>query len=102
MRLSEPFERRKLTLYFVNSMSDLFHKEVPYAFLDEVFQVIEQTPQHTYQILTKRAGNMARYFKTRPVPGNAWPGVSVENRKHGLPRIDELRKIKAQRTAWTF
>lgn len=95
-RLSEPLERKKPTTYFVNSMSDLFHKDVPYSYIDEVLQVIEKTPQHTYQILTKRAGNMARYFKNRTVPLNAWLGVSVENKKHGLPRIDELRKINAR------
>lgn len=95
-RLSEPLQRKRPTLYFVNSMSDLFHKDVPFSFLDQVFSVISATPQHTYQILTKRAGNMARYFKNRPVPENAWLGVSVENIKHGLPRLDELRKIDAK------
>jgi len=60
-----------------------------------VFDVISRTPQHTYQILTKRANRMSRYFanQNRTVPTNAWLGVSVENKKHGLPRIDELRKI---------
>jgi len=95
-RLTEPYERRKPTIYFVNSMSDLFHGDVPYSFLDKVFEVIENTPQHTYQILTKRSANMARYFQKRRVPDNAWLGVSVENRKHGLPRIDDLRTVKAR------
>lgn len=97
-RLNEPLKRRKPTIYFVNSMSDLFHENIPFAFLDQVFDVIRKTPQHTYQILTKRAKRMARYFanKNRTVPTNAWLGVSVENKKYGLPRIDELRKIDAR------
>jgi protein gp37 len=69
-RLNEPLKRRKSTIYFVNSMSDLFHEDIPFAFLDKVFDVIRQTPQHTYQILTKRAGRMRRYFSSwkRTVP----------------------------------
>lgn len=96
-RLIEPLNRRKPTTYFVNSMSDLFHNEVPFQFLDQVFDVIQSTPQHTYQILTKRAARMRSYFVQgrRTVPRNVWLGVSVENRRHGLPRIDELREIEA-------
>lgn len=94
-RLSQPQRRRKSTMYFVNSMSDLFQEAVPFGFVDKVMNVIEQTPWHTYQILTKRAGNMRRYFRSRNVPENAWLGVSVENRKYGKPRIDELRDIDA-------
>lgn len=97
-RLAEPLKRRKPTMYFVNSMSDLFHNDIPFEFLDQVFDVISRTPQHTYQILTKRAARMRKYFCQggRSVPGNVWLGVSVENRKYGLPRIDELRKIEAR------
>ncbi|MDQ6988103.1 MAG: phage Gp37/Gp68 family protein, partial [Mariprofundaceae bacterium] len=96
-RLVEPLNRRKPTTYFVNSMSDLFHNEISFSFLDEVFSIIERTPQHTYQILTKRASRMRKYFSSdkRNVPANAWLGVSVEDRKYGLPRIDELRKVEA-------
>ena len=57
-RLAQPLRRRKPTLYFVNSMSDLFQEGVPDAFIDEVMAVIRATPWHTYQILTKRAANM--------------------------------------------
>lgn len=97
-RLAEPLKRRKPTMYFVNSMSDLFHNDIPFEFLDQVFDVIRRTPQHTYQILTKRAARMRKYFCQggRTVPDNVWLGVSVENRKYGLPRIDELRKIAAR------
>ncbi len=95
-RLLDPIKRKKPTVYFVNSMSDLFHDRIPDSYIEQVFEVIDQTPQHTYQILTKRAARMARFFKNRPVPDNAWLGVTVENRKHGVPRIDYLRKVPAR------
>lgn len=91
-RLEQPLRRKQPTIYFVNSMSDLFHRDVPDAFLDQVFEIIAGTPRHTYQILTKRAGRMRRYFSTRSCPTNAWLGVSVEDRRR-LTRIDELRHI---------
>lgn len=94
-RLTQPLKRRKPTTYFVNSMSDLFHNDIPFSFLDQVFDVIKRTPQHTYQILTKRSARMRKYFSSRVVPDNAWLGVSVENRQYGLQRIDDLREIKA-------
>lgn len=94
-RLQQPLRRKKPTIYFVNSMSDLFHEKASFSFLDEVFEVISKTPQHTYQILTKRAGRMKKYFSNRTPPNNAWLGVSVEDKKYGLPRIDYLREIDA-------
>lgn len=94
-RLEDPIKRKKPTVYFVNSMSDLFHEKVPDEYIERVFEVIRKTPQHTYQILTKRAARMARFFRTRQVPRNAWMGVSVEDRKYGVPRIDHLRKVRA-------
>ena len=95
-RLEDPVGRRKPTVYFVNSMSDLFHERVPDSYVEQVFDVIARTPQHTYQILTKRAARMARFFRERDVPPNAWMGTSVENKKHGVPRIDHLRKVPAR------
>jgi len=95
-RLDAPIKRKKPTVYFVNSMSDVFHEKVPFKYIDQIFKTIEQTPQHTYQILTKRAARMAKYFATRPVPANAWLGVSVEDQKYGLPRIEYLRSVNAQ------
>lgn len=95
-RLEDPIRRKKPTIYFVNSMSDLFHERIPDSYIDQVFDVIRQTPRHTYQILTKRAARMARYFKTRSVPDNAWLGVSVENKKQGVTRIDYLRQVPAR------
>lgn len=94
-RLSEPLRRRQPTIYFVNSMSDLFHEDVPFKYIDQVFSVIQQANQHTFQILTKRAERMAEFFSTRTPPENAWLGVSVEDKKYGVPRIKHLRKIKA-------
>lgn len=95
-RLSQPLQRRKPTMYFVNSMSDLFQDEVPFEFVDKVMEVIEQTPWHTYQILTKRSALMREYFETHRVPNNAWLGVSVEDKKFGKPRIPHLQAIKAK------
>lgn len=94
-RLKQPLERRRPTIWFVNSMSDLFHKDIPDAYIDRVFDAIRSTPQHTYQILTKRSERLRLYFSRRAVPQNVWLGVSVENRKHGKPRIDDLRNVQA-------
>lgn len=92
-RLSEPLQRRTPTLYFVNSMSDLFHEQVPDAYIKRVLDVIREAPRHQFQILTKRAERMRRYFDTDAVPVNTWLGVSVENYKHGVPRIAHLAAI---------
>ena len=93
-RLAQPLRRKKPTMYFVNSMSDLFQDKVPFSFIDEVISVIARTPQHIYQILTKRAPLMEKYFKSRKVPENVWLGVSVEDRKYGVPRIAYLQRIQ--------
>ena len=95
-RLDQPIRRKKPTIYFVNSMSDLFHEEIPDKFLDKVFDVIKSTPHHTYQILTKRSERMRKYFKNKKVSDNVWLGVSVEDKKYGVPRIDDLREINAK------
>lgn len=94
-RLIEPVKRKKPTTYFVNSMSDVFHKDVPFSYIDQIFEVIMNTPHHTFQILTKRAERMADFFSTRNVPPNAWMGVTVEDKASGLERIKELKKIDA-------
>ena len=95
-RLDQPRTRKKPTTYFVNSMSDLFHADVPDAFIDHVFDTIAATPQHTYQILTKRAQRLPEYFARRECPANVWLGVSVEDRPYGVPRIDYLRRVDAR------
>lgn len=94
-RLNDPFKKKKPTVFFVNSMSDIFHIDMPEEYLESIFDVIKETPQHTYQILTKRADRMYQYFSERKIPDNIWLGVTVENRKDGLPRIDKLRKLQA-------
>lgn len=97
-RLEQPLRKRKPTKYFVNSMSDLFHEETSDEFLDKIFDVIEKTPQHIYQILTKREDRMYDYLvkqTSRKIPKNIWLGVTVEDMRSGLPRIDKLRGLKA-------
>ena len=95
-RVADPLERRKPTVYFVNSMSDLFHEKVSFDYIRRVFDVMAHASQHTFQILTKRAERMAEFCRGVDVPTNAWLGVSVENRKHGVPRIAVLRTIDAK------
>ena len=94
-RLSEPLRRKKPTVYFVNSMSDLFHEKVPTSYLHAVLETIQQAPQHIFQILTKRSEEMAKFFINNQAPKNAWLGVTVENYLHGIPRLDVLRRIPA-------
>lgn len=95
-RLNQPLKRKIPTVYFVNSMSDLFHEKISDAFIDQVFDVIRQTPQHTYQILTKRSARLPEYFENRVCPKNAWIGVSVEDKRYGVPRIADLQRVKAK------
>lgn len=90
--LSEPLKWRKPRNIFVCSMSDLFHYDVSFDFVDKVMDVIIRTPQHRYQILTKRAERMATYFSTHPVPSNVWLGVTVDVAQ-SKNRIDYLRQI---------
>ena len=92
--LCKPRQWAEPTIIFVCSMADLFHKDVPFEFIDKVMDVIRSTPWHTYQILTKRAERMAEYFATRTIPANTWLGVSVEasNVKY---RIEYLRNLPA-------
>lgn len=92
--LKEPFKWKKPSTIFVCSMSDLFHKDVPFEFIDKVMHTINNTPQHRYQILTKRAERMAEYFATREIPQNAWLGVTVEAQT-SKNRIDILRTLAA-------
>jgi protein gp37 len=93
-RLEDPLKIKKPTKFFVNSMSDLFHEEMPFEYLDKIFEIINQTQHHIYQILTKRANRMYEYFLSREVPKNVWLGVSVENDFY-KSRIDYLRKVNA-------
>lgn len=108
--LQAPLRRRVPTTYFVNSMSDLFHENVPDEWIDDVFRVMASTPRHTYQILTKRADRMRSYVSARqaildklddhigkrfgPLP-NVWLGVSTEDQKRADERIPELLQTPA-------
>ena len=92
--LEEPVAWKKGHNIFVCSMSDLFHKDVPFEYIDQVMDVICRTPQHRYQILTKRAERLAEYFSTPVVPSNVWLGVTVECQAT-KSRIDALRNIKS-------
>lgn len=82
-RLDEPKHVKNPTMFFVCSMADLFHEDVPFEFVDKVMQTIEETPQHIYQLLTKRASFMYSYFmdyRKGKVPRNVWLGVTTENK----------------------
>ena len=93
-RLDEPKRNKKPTLYFVNSMSDLFHQKMDFGFLERVIQAIADTPHHQYQILTKRPHAMREYFSKREIPLNVWLGTTVESSKV-KSRIDLIRDLSA-------
>ena len=93
--LQAPYSWKKPKIVFVNSMSDLFHPEVPKAFIQKVFFVMNDTPQHTYQVLTKRADRLFELHGQLNWTNNIWMGVSVEDERV-TNRIDFLRKTNAQ------
>ncbi|MEW4566248.1 phage Gp37/Gp68 family protein [Tautonia sp. JC769] len=98
-KLLEPLRWSRPKMVFVNSMSDLFHKDVPEEYVRAVAGVMRETPWHTFQVLTKRSERLRELLNggLREFAGEAhiWWGVSVENRKHGLPRIEHLRETPA-------
>lgn len=98
-KLEEPLRWGTPRRVFVNSMSDLFQKDVPDDFIDEVVDVMRQAYWHTYQVLTKRADRMRQFLEHRHPDvsrlSHVWWGVSVENREHGLPRVELLRETPA-------
>jgi protein gp37 len=79
---------------FVNSMSDLFHRDVPLAFIHKVFATMRECPQHNFQILTKRSGRLRELAPQIDWPNNVWMGVSVED-SAALSRVDDLREVPA-------
>ena len=85
-----PLQWKKPQMIFVNSMSDLFHKDVPVSFIHQVFSVMREASWHTFQILTKRSGRLLEESPNITWPGNVWMGVSVETEKY-LHRIEDLR-----------
>lgn len=93
-RISAPLRWRSKKMIFVNSMSDLFHKDIPWSFVDSVFETMEAADWHIFQVLTKRSSLMKKYLKIRyqdQVPNNIWFGTSVENTK-AKSRIRHLRE----------
>jgi protein gp37 len=94
-RSKDPLRWKGNKLVFVNSMSDLFHEQIPLNYLMELFETMEQSPRHTFQILTKRPENVLKWLKYYDWPANVWLGVSVESKKT-VHRLDTLRKIPAK------
>jgi protein gp37 len=99
-RLQYPKQWREPRMIFVNSMSDLFHEEVPLDFIDAVFQVMRETPQHIFQVLTKRPERMLEYSQSHVIgsvrwPANVWAGVSVENQYWAERRTPLLKQVPA-------
>jgi protein gp37 len=92
--LDLPRSWRSPRVVFVNSMSDLFHARVPIGFVRDVFEVIADTPQHTYQLLTKRSSRLRRFADRLQWPANLWMGVSVEDTTQ-LTRVEDLRATPA-------
>ncbi len=92
--LKLPYRWRSPKTVFVNSMSDLFHNEVSTEFIQQVFEVMKDTPQHTYQILTKRTQRLAKVAESLPWPKNVWMGVSVESQKYAF-RVKHLLEVPA-------
>lgn len=90
--LREPMKLKEPSMFFVCSMADLFHDDVPFEFIDKVMQTIRECPQHIFQILTKRTEIMRGFFLTRYVPRNAWVGTTVENAQ-AVRRIELLKNI---------
>lgn len=99
-KLSEPLRWHKPKMIFVNSMSDLFHRDVPDDYIIAVAKSMTAANWHTYQVLTKRSERMRDLLETKlsfaASQPHIWWGVSVENRKHGLPRISHLQAAQAQ------
>jgi protein gp37 len=93
-RLELPLKWKKPRMIFTNSMSDLFHKDVPDDYIRSVFDVMAQADWHVFQVLTKRSARLARMGETLPWTPNIWVGVSVET-DHYAWRVDQLRKIPA-------
>ena len=93
-RLEVPLRWKRPRVVFVNSMSDLFHEDIPEDFVADVFDVMVRAPRHTFQILTKRHERLAELAPSLPWPSNVWMGVTIENRRF-VHRADYLREVPA-------
>lgn len=94
-RLEQPKKWRTPNRIFVNSMSDLFHEQMPLEFLQQIFQVMADCPQHIFQVLTKREARLLELAPQLEWPENVWMGVSVENQQY-VHRVDALRQVPAK------
>lgn len=94
-KLKEPFKLKEPTLVFANSMSDLFWDKLPEDYRNQIVDVIEQTPQHEYQVLTKRPDIMLEYSRRRKLPPNFWAGVTIED-EAAMYRLDILKQVEAE------
>lgn len=99
-KLAEPLRWKTPRSIFVNSMSDLFHGDVPQSYISKVASVMQVANWHTYQVLTKRSARMRELLSgplhEAAICGHIWWGVSVENRRYGLPRIADLQASQAK------
>lgn len=93
--LEKPLKWKKPRKVFVNSMSDIFHEEIPDEYIEKVFEVMNLAKEHTFQILTKRSKRMLELSNKIKFTDNIWVGVTVENKKV-LKRIEDLREIKCR------
>ena len=93
--LEDPLKWKKPSLIFVNSMSDLFHEDIPLSFIEKVFDVMNRASWHTFQVLTKRAGRLAEVADKLNWTDNIWQGVTIENSEY-KDRIDSLRKVPSK------
>lgn len=92
--LNEPLNWKKPSKIFVCSMSDIFHKDVPFEFVDKIFNTMKQADWHIFQVLTKRSDRLLEYSKRTLWPKNVWAGVTVEHKDY-ISRIEDLRAVKA-------
>lgn len=95
-KIDEPRKWKEGKLVFVNSMSDLFHEKVPFDYIERIFDVMRETPQHRYQILTKRSGRLLKRNAFIDWPDNVWMGVSVENALVAGDRVARLVRTDAK------
>lgn len=96
LKKAVPLKRKKPTLYFINNMSDTFHEDADDQSIDEIISIVRKAHWHNFYMLTKRSQRMKDYFSKEPAPDNLWLGVTVEDRQHGLPRLEDLQHTNAK------
>lgn len=96
IKKAAPLKRKKPTLYFINNMSDTFHEDADEQNIDDIIDIVNQADWHHFYILTKRSRRMRDYFNKKAAPDNLWLGVTVEDKKHGLPRLKDLNRTNGK------